>query len=80
MSDLQRPVPPAGKDGLGNDMSDRSTYTGGSESGDTETDVAQAGTDSADSEAVPAGEEQGSSDMHDTGTTFGADPADDKLQ
>jgi hypothetical protein len=80
MSDSHEPVPPAGKDGLGNDMSGRSTYSGESESGNTDSAVGQAGPSSAASDAVPDSEQQGRSDMHDTGTTFGADPADDKSQ
>jgi hypothetical protein len=72
----------AERDGLGNDMSDRSTWTGGSESGETDTPIghqhATWAQDPDDTEGVPTAEEVGRTGELETGTEFGADPSDDK--
>ncbi|MGY2895376.1 hypothetical protein [Deinococcus sp. UYEF24] len=82
MPDDASKIPAAGPDGLGNDMSDRSGWTGESESGQSDTQVGHTSAtwaqDGADSEGVPTQEEAGRSGTHQTGTTFGTDPLDDK--
>lgn len=69
-------------DDLGNGMNDRSTWTGGSESGETDTPVGHLHAtwvqDPEDTEGVPTAEEAGFTGKHETGTEFGADPSDDK--
>ena len=63
---------------LGNEMSDRAGYYDESPSGDTETPVGRPSTDTTSPGAVPTvtGDDRG---MHQTGTTFGTTPEDDKL-
>ncbi len=82
MSDDTSKRPAAGPDGLGNEMSDRSEWTGESESGETDTPIGRPNANGAqekdESEGVPTGEDAGRSGAHQTGTTFGADPLDDK--
>ena len=82
MSDDAPKTPAAGPDGLGNEMSDRSGWTGESESGEGDTPAGHADAtwaqDGDDSGGVPTRQEAGRSGARETGTTFGADPLDDK--
>ena len=62
----------------GNEMSERAGYYDESPSGDTETPVGRPSTDTTSPGAVPTvtGDDRG---MHQTGTSFGTTPEDDKL-
>lgn len=77
-------VPAAVPDGLGDGMSDRSTWTGGSASGETDSPLghpeATWAQDPDETEGVPTAEQIGRTGQHETGTEFGADPTDDKEQ
>ncbi|WP_339096272.1 hypothetical protein WDJ50_02990 [Deinococcus sp. VB142] len=63
---------------LGNEMSSRAGYYDESPSGEGETPVGQPSTDTTNPGGVPTvtGDDRG---MHQTGTSFGPTPEDDKL-